>query len=121
MTRWDPVSSGTIGFHEPADAAVLWMNRSTGESRGPFLHTWTSPSSRGRVDSSACDSLLETVIRALSPLVCAVAWTNVPVGRRAQHGGTRSGVSEQDDGVLWDIACPKQPRCVPGITMANAN
>jgi AraC-like DNA-binding protein len=30
-----------------------------------------------------------------------------------------SGVSEQDDGVLWDIACPKRPSRMPGITMAG--
>lgn len=28
-------------------------------------------------------------------------------------------VSEQDDGVLWDITCPKQPSRVPGVTMAG--
>lgn len=31
----------------------------------------------------------------------------------------RSGVSERDDGVLWDIACPAQPSRVPGVTMAG--
>ena len=30
-----------------------------------------------------------------------------------------SGVPEQDDGVLWDIACPAQPSRVPGVTMAG--
>ena len=30
-----------------------------------------------------------------------------------------SGVSERDDGVLWDIACPAQPSRVPGVTMAG--
>jgi AraC-like DNA-binding protein len=30
-----------------------------------------------------------------------------------------SGVSERDDGVLWDIACPTQPSRVPGVTMAG--
>jgi hypothetical protein len=30
-----------------------------------------------------------------------------------------TGVSEQDDGVLWDIACPKRSSRVPGITMAG--
>ncbi len=30
-----------------------------------------------------------------------------------------SGGSERDDGVLWDIACPAQPRRVPGVTMAG--
>ncbi|MGA2827130.1 MAG: helix-turn-helix domain-containing protein [Streptosporangiaceae bacterium] len=28
-------------------------------------------------------------------------------------------MSERDDGVLWDIACPAQPRRVPGVTMAG--
>jgi AraC-like DNA-binding protein len=31
----------------------------------------------------------------------------------------RSGGSERDDGVLWDIACPAQPNRVPGVTMAG--
>ena len=31
----------------------------------------------------------------------------------------RSGVSERDGGVLWDIACPAQPSRVPGVTMAG--
>jgi AraC-like DNA-binding protein len=31
----------------------------------------------------------------------------------------RSGLSEQHDGVLWDIACPTQPSRVPGVTMAG--
>jgi AraC-like DNA-binding protein len=31
----------------------------------------------------------------------------------------RSGVSERDDGVLWDIACPARPSRVPGVTMAG--
>jgi AraC-like DNA-binding protein len=30
-----------------------------------------------------------------------------------------SGVSERDDGVLWDIARPAQPSRVPGVTMAG--
>src|SRR5271166_1042202 len=30
-----------------------------------------------------------------------------------------SGVSERDDWVLWDIACPTQPSRVPGVTMAG--
>jgi AraC-like DNA-binding protein len=30
-----------------------------------------------------------------------------------------SGLSEQDDGVLWDIACPTQPSRLPGLTMAG--
>lgn len=30
-----------------------------------------------------------------------------------------SGVSDRDDGLLWDIACPKQPSRVPGVTMAG--
>jgi len=30
-----------------------------------------------------------------------------------------SDVSEQDDGVLWDITCPEQPSRVPGVTMAG--
>jgi len=29
------------------------------------------------------------------------------------------GGPERDDGVLWDIACPVQPSCVPGVTMAG--
>ncbi|GAA4912617.1 helix-turn-helix domain-containing protein [Streptomonospora salina] len=31
----------------------------------------------------------------------------------------RSGESERDDAVLWDIACPQQPGRVPGVTMAG--
>jgi AraC-like DNA-binding protein len=31
----------------------------------------------------------------------------------------RSGGSERDDAVLWDIACPAQPGRVPGVTMAG--
>lgn len=31
----------------------------------------------------------------------------------------RSGGSERDDGVLWDIACPARPSRVPGVTMAG--
>ncbi|MBO0872214.1 MAG: AraC family transcriptional regulator [Pseudonocardia sp.] len=31
----------------------------------------------------------------------------------------RSGMSERDDGVLWDIACPTRPSRVPGVTMAG--
>jgi AraC-like DNA-binding protein len=31
----------------------------------------------------------------------------------------RSGGSERDDGVLWDIACPTQPSRLPGVTMAG--
>jgi AraC-like DNA-binding protein len=31
----------------------------------------------------------------------------------------RSGGSERDDGVLWDIACPTQPSRVPGVAMAG--
>ncbi|WP_246257933.1 AraC family transcriptional regulator [Amycolatopsis anabasis] len=30
-----------------------------------------------------------------------------------------SGESETDDAVLWDIACPKRPSRVPGVTMAG--
>ena len=30
-----------------------------------------------------------------------------------------SGAPEQDDGVLWDIACPAYPSRVPGVTMAG--
>jgi AraC-like DNA-binding protein len=31
----------------------------------------------------------------------------------------RPEVSERDDAVLWDIACPAQPSRVPGVTMAG--
>lgn len=30
-----------------------------------------------------------------------------------------SGVSERDDGVLWDITCPNRPGRVPGVAMAG--
>lgn len=30
-----------------------------------------------------------------------------------------SGESERDDGLLWDIACPRMPGRVPGVTMAG--
>jgi len=31
----------------------------------------------------------------------------------------RSGLSERDDAVLWDITCPKEPSRVPGVSMAG--